>query len=126
MNLLLDTQVLLWWLADDDRLDLPSRQAIGLPANEVFISAATVWEISIKQALGKLDAPDDLMEQVELAGFTAAVITMRDGMSAGSLPPHHDDPFDRMLIAQAVSRGLTIVTADKRFVEYGIPLLRVQ
>jgi PIN domain nuclease of toxin-antitoxin system len=123
MNLLLDTHVLLWWLADDQRLGAACREAITLRTNDVLVSAATAWEISIKQALGKLKAPEDLVDQMTLAGFTPAPITVQDGLDAGRLPRHHDDPFDRMLIAQAASRNLTIVTADRRFAEYEVPVL---
>ena len=87
------------------------------------MSAATTWEISIKQALGKLSVPDDIEAQVEANGFFPLPITLADGLRAGSLPRHHEDPFDRMLVAQAQSRGLTLVTGDRRLAAYGVRLL---
>jgi PIN domain nuclease of toxin-antitoxin system len=120
--LLLDTQALLWWLADEG-LTAKARDAIADPANLVMVSAASAWEISVKKALGKLVAPDDLEQQVQAGGFTALPISMAHGTAAGRLARHHDDPFDRMLIAQALAEGLTIVTRDKRFDDYGVALL---
>lgn len=122
MRLLLDTNALLWWLADAG-LTAQAREAIADPANLVAVSAVSAWEISIKKALGKLAAPDDLEHQVQAGGFTPLPITSAHGVAAGQLARHHDDPFDRMLIAQAVAEGLTIVTRDKRFGEYRVGLL---
>jgi PIN domain nuclease of toxin-antitoxin system len=87
------------------------------------VSAASAWEISIKKALGKLATPDDLEQQVQQGGFVALPISPAHGVAAGRLPRHHEDPFDRMLIAQAIAEGLTIVTRDKRFGDYGVALL---
>ena len=122
MRLLLDTHALLWWLADEG-LSQQARDAIADPANTVAVSAASAWEISIKTALGKLRAPEDLEQQVEASGFTAMPISIAHGIAAGQLVRHHEDPFDRMLIAQAFAEGLTIVTRDKRFDAYGVMLL---
>jgi PIN domain nuclease of toxin-antitoxin system len=122
VRLLLDTHALLWWLADEG-LSGQARDAIADPANLVAVSAASAWEISIKKALGKLSAPDDLELQVQTGGFVPLPISIRHGIAAGQLPHHHEDPFDRMLIAQAVAEGLTIVTRDKHFDAYGVPLL---
>ena len=122
MRLLLDTHALLWWLADESLTD-QARDAIADPANLVMVSAASAWEISIKKALGKLTAPDDLERQVHESGFTPLPISMAHGTAAGQLPRRHDDPFDRMLIAQAFAEGLTIVTHDKRFAEYEVAVL---
>ena len=122
MRLLLDTHALLWWLADEGLTD-QARDAIADPDNLVMVSAASAWEISIKKALGKLSAPDDLERQVEESGFTPLSISVTHGMAAGQLPRHHDDPFDRMLIAQAYAEGLTIVTRDKRFADYNVAML---
>ncbi len=116
MRLLLDTHSLLWWLADEG-LTTQARDAIADPANVVVVSAASAWEISRKKALGKLAAPDDL------GGFLPLPISIAHGVAAGQLARHHEDPFDRMLIAQAYAEGLTIVTRDKRFSEYGVALL---
>lgn len=123
MRLLLDTNALLWWLADE-LLANDARDAIADPANLVAVSAASAWEISLEKALGKLAAPDDLEQQLRTGGFTPLPISIAHGVLAGQLPRHHDDPFDRMLIAQAHAEGLTIVTRDKRFADYGVALLR--
>lgn len=122
MRLLLDTHALLWWLADEG-LAAQAREAIADPGNLVVVSAVSAWEISIKKELGKLTAPDDLEYQVQTGGFTQLPITIAHGMAAGRLARHHDDPFDRMLIAQSVAEGLTIVTRDKRFSDYNIALM---
>lgn len=123
MRLLLDTHVVLWWLAADPTLGSAARAAIAAPRAAVFVSAASAWEISIKRALGKLVAPDDLADQVTAHRFEALSITLGHAMAAGALPPHHDDPFDRMLVAQAKTEELTVVTRDQRFALYGIPTL---
>jgi PIN domain nuclease of toxin-antitoxin system len=122
VRLLLDTHALLWWL-DDEGLTTQARDAIADPANLVVVSAASAWEISIKKALGKLAAPDDLAQQVLAGGFLPLPVSIAHGVAAGQLARHHEDPFDRMLIAQAYAEGLTIVTRDKRFDVYGVALL---
>lgn len=122
MRLLLDTHALLWWLADDGLTDR-ARDAVADQANLVMVSAVSAWEISIKKAHGKLTAPDDLERQMSEGGFAPLPITIRHGIAAGELPRHHDDPFDRMLIAQAVAEGLTVVTHDKRFADYDVAIL---
>ena len=121
-RLLLDTHVLLWALAGS-RLSDETRQAVVDPANDVVVSAASAWEIAIKKALGKLDAPDDLEEQLVAARFRALSVTVAHAWRASTMPRHHSDPFDRMLIGQAQLEGLTIVTADQRFASYDVPLL---
>jgi len=123
VRLLLDTHALLWWLADEGLTD-QARNAVADPANLVMVSAVSAWEISIKKALGKLAAPDDLDRQVDEGGFTPLSISIVHGITADELPRHHDDPFDRMLIAQAVAEGLTIVTHDKRFADYDVATLQ--
>ena len=122
MRLLLDTSALLWWLADEG-LAVQARDAIADPENLVAVSAVSAWEISIKKALGKLSAPDDLEHQVQAGGFTPLPVTFAHGVAEGQLARHHDDPFDRMLIAQALAEGLTVVTRDKRFSDYSVTLL---
>ena len=122
MRLLLDTHALLWWLADRE-LGADARAAIEDPLNDVFVSAATAWEISIKRSLGKLRAPDDLTAQLAANAFTSLPISVDHALAAGSLPKHHDDPFDRMLIAQATMEELTLVTRDPRFAAYDVRLL---
>lgn len=121
MRLLLDAHALLWWLADDASLGPEARARIADPANEIFVSAATVWEIAIKRALGKLEAPAELTETIAEAGFEEAPVTAADAERAGALEPHHRDPFDRMLVAQAIRLGATIVTRDPAFAPYDVP-----
>lgn len=122
MRLLLDTRALLWWLADEG-LNPGALDAIADPGNIVAVSAASAWEISIKKALGKLAAPDDLEQQLQMGGLMPLPVTIAHGIAAGQLPRHHEDPFDRMVIAQALAEGFTIVTRDKRFDDYGVVLL---
>ncbi len=123
MSILLDTHVLLWWLADDERLPVPMRKAVSEPDMEVFVSAASAWEMSIKAALGRLEMPEGLREQLRDEGFSELPVTVEDGIAAGALPRHHDDPFDRMLIAQALRRDLLLLTVDRRFSDYKVRLL---
>lgn len=123
MSLLLDTHVLLWWLDDDGGISKATRSRIADPQTVVYVSAVSAWEIGIKKTLGKLSAPDDLIDQLQKGGFSELPITIADGLLAGALPRHHDDPFDRMLVAQAQRHGLTIVTGDPSFSTYGIAVL---
>ena len=126
MRLLLDTHVLLWALSSPEKLSPATASALAHPANEVFVSAASAWEIAIKQSLKKLDLPEPaaiwLPNAVAQTGFTWMPITPEDALRVGALPWHHRDPFDRMLIAQA-SVGYTLVSRDSRLREYGVPLL---
>jgi PIN domain nuclease of toxin-antitoxin system len=122
VRLLLDTHALLWWLADEE-LTAEARDAIADQANLVAVSAVSAWEISVKKTLGKLSAPDDLERQVQQGGFLPLSISIAHGLAAGQLPRHHEDPFDRMLIAQAFAEGLAMVTRNKRFADYGVPLI---
>lgn len=123
MRLLLDTHALLWWLADEPTLESTARQAIA-EAEFVAVSAASAWEIAIKQALGKLTGPDDLAGELRTNGFTELPVTVAHAVAAGALPPRHTDPFDRMLVAQAGLEDLTVVTRDPRLGEYGVAHLR--
>lgn len=123
MKLLLDTHALLWWLSDDPSLSRKARAAIGKGTSDVFVSAVSVWEIAIKRSIGKLATPDDLLEQIERHRFESLPITPADAWTAGSLPAHHNDPFDRLLVAQALSADLTIVTRDRRLGRYGVSVL---
>lgn len=126
MQLLLDTHTLLWWLDDAPELGTAARAHIMAGTNAVFVSAVCAWEVEIKRALGKLDAPDDLEDVVERSQFEMLPITMRHAITAGRLPPHHGDPFDRMLIAQASVEQFTIVTNDAAFGAYGVALIDAQ
>ncbi len=121
MRLLLDTNVLIWWL-EGDRLSPEVVERLEATGTNTAVSAATLWEIEIKRTLGKLDAPDDVLDQVTASGFGQLPITAAHAVGAGRLPRHHDDPFDRMLIAQALAEQRTIVTRDRRFEQYGVAI----
>ena len=124
MKLLLDTHAFLWWLADDPKLQAAAREAVIDPKSVVYVSAVTLWEIAIKSRLGKLDAGSaDLLGEIAANDFLELPVSSRHALLAGSLPLHHDDPFDRMLIAQAWMEELTLVTRDGAFAAYGVPLL---
>jgi PIN domain nuclease of toxin-antitoxin system len=122
VSLLLDTHVLLFWLEGHD-LDAEVVGRISDPGTLVVVSAASVWETAIKQALGKLDAPEPLGEAALAEGFEPLSVTFNHAERAGGLPPHHRDPFDRMLIAQAQLEDLTIVTGDPAFGPYDVETL---
>jgi PIN domain nuclease of toxin-antitoxin system len=120
MRLLLDAHALLWWLGDDPSLDRNARDLIADLANEVIVSAVTVWEIAIKRAIGKLSAPDGLAAVLERSGFIEAPVTAADAERAGGLEAIHRDPFDRMLVAQAARLRAVVVTRDTVFARYGM------
>lgn len=119
MNLLLDTQALLWWLGGTDLTDA-AVATIADPDNVVLVSAISVWEIEIKRSLGKLEAPDNLIDAISDSGFEPLPVEFAHAHAAGNLPPHHRDPFDRMLIAQAMTDGLVVVTRDAAFADYAV------
>jgi PIN domain nuclease of toxin-antitoxin system len=123
VRLLLDTHVLLWVLAGSSDLDHDARELIRDGQSVVFVSAATAWEMSVKKALGKLVAPDDLEEQLRRHRFTPLAISVRHALAVGRLPMLHTDPFDRMLVAQAQTDGLTIMTRDEDVARYDVPLV---
>jgi PIN domain nuclease of toxin-antitoxin system len=121
--LLLDTHALLWSVGDEDRLSPRAHDVLSAGVVPAYVSAASIWEIAIKRAVGKLKAPDSLLEKVADARFLDLRITFEHGILAGELPPHHRDPFDRMLVAQAKSEGLTLVTNDERIAAYDVSVL---
>ncbi len=120
--LLLDTPTLLWWLADDDKLSPDARNAIKDPTAVAYVSAGSVWEIAIKRSLGKLEI-SDRWHTAAFRDFAELPITADHARRAGELPPHHRDPFDRVLVAQALTEGLTLVTADPAFEPYGVQVV---
>ena len=126
MNLLLDTQTLLWWKAGSRKLGARARRAIERDAATVRISAASAWEIAIKSRSGRLALRSPLHQwmpgELERNGFVMLAVTVGHAVAVASLPDHHDDPFDRLLIAQAQQEGLTIVTSDAAFDDYDVPL----
>ncbi len=123
MRVLLDTHVFLWWLRDDAALGTKIRAVIAAPDNEIFLSAASIWEIGIKKALGKLKAPDRLDQIAEARGFIGLPITLAHAGAAGALEQHHNDPFDRMLIAQARMEDLLLASNDSKLALYDIVTL---
>jgi len=127
VRLLLDTHVLLWTLGDETRLAPAARRAIAGRANRVFVSSVNAWEIAIKAALGRLKIPPDMQEwlplELEHYRFEELPLTIRHCAAVHRLPPHHADPFDRALIAQASTEGLTLVTSDSQMKRYGVPIL---
>ncbi len=112
MRLLLDTHVFLWWLADDKRLTTGEREAIRDPENDVYLSAASVWEIVIKQGLGRLRTPEPASAAALRLGLQPLPITFEHAEATAALAPLHNDPFDRLLIAQAKVESLTLASHD--------------
>lgn len=120
MKALLDTHVLLWWLADDPHLSEKHRAIIASADNEIFFSAMTVAEISITSSLGKLDAPASILDVLQSGGFSELAFTAEHAELLRVLPWHHRDPFDRMLIAQAAVERMPLLTGDRRIASYEI------
>jgi PIN domain nuclease of toxin-antitoxin system len=123
MKLLLDTHIFLWWDADDTRLPVALKEAIADPQNAIYVSAASVWEIAIKRATGKLTFSSSAAKAIAGHGFHPLPITIRDSEWAGALPLLHRDPFDRLLVAQAQLEGCMLVTVDERILGYQVPHL---
>ncbi len=127
MRLLADSHVLLWALLRPDELDRPAARALAAASNEVLVSAASLWEIAIKAGMGKLRLPGPpaewLPEAMDRTGIETLPIEGAHALAAAALPPHHRDPFDRMIAAQALAEGLTVVTRDPRFAPYGVRVL---
>jgi PIN domain nuclease of toxin-antitoxin system len=127
MRLLLDTHALIWWLAGSTLLSRPARRAIDGSANDVFVSAASAWEITAKFRLGKLPGAAalaaDVAGCVERQGFLALPVSLRHAQEAGALPGPHRDPFDRILIAQAIGEAMTLVSNERLFKRFGVQLL---
>jgi PIN domain nuclease of toxin-antitoxin system len=125
VKFLLDTHILLWWLSGHPSLPARAGEVIADPDTTVMVSAASAWEIAIKKAAGRLDAPDDLVDALEAGGLDTLPVTVAHALAAGALPPHHADPFDRMLIAQARAEGVCLITVDRRFSDYEVDVLRL-
>lgn len=128
MRLLLDTHIALWALTDDPRLSQRARALIDDPANQVMVSAATVWEIAIKHALGRDDMPisgDEALEWFRQAGYDLLPITPAHAAAVEHLPDHHRDPFDRLLVAQAMTEPLRLLSRDPLVVRYGDAVMAV-
>jgi PIN domain nuclease of toxin-antitoxin system len=125
--LLLDTHVWLWWLDDNPQLGPQARAAIGRTDSEIWVSAASAWEIAMKVALGRLDLGEPpeicLPRELKRSGFRPLAVAVDHAVGVARLPLHHRDPFDRLLVAQAQLEGLTIVTSDPRIAKYDVPTL---
>ncbi|GMV61057.1 MAG: hypothetical protein AMXMBFR74_02260 [Parvibaculum sp.] len=127
MRLLLDTHTFIWWMTNDRALPASAREIIGREDNDVFLSAATAWEMAIKHKIGKLPVVAGFIADVpgamEAEGFVELPVSVVHGQMAGALDGHHKDPFDRMLIAQALCEELTLVSNETRFDTYGVTRL---
>ena len=124
MRLLLDTHALVWWLADDRRLSRTAAAVLDSPENDLFLSAVSGYEIVYKQRSGRLpDAPEDLARRLQRASITVLPLSLDHALAAAALPGPHRDPWDRIMMAQAMAERLTVVTVDPRFAEYGVPVL---
>jgi PIN domain nuclease of toxin-antitoxin system len=127
VRLLLDTHALLWWLFEDPKLSSAARLAIANPQNQILVSAASAWEITTKHRLGRLpeagDVPFHLPRYLNRARFGVLTISLEHAMAAGALPGPHQDPFDRMLVAQARIEDLAVATTDPVFKDYGVAVI---
>jgi PIN domain nuclease of toxin-antitoxin system len=123
VKLLLDTHAALWWLADDDRIGEEVIRQLTDDTNQVMISAVVVWEVAIKRSLGKLDAPADLAPTLLGAGAQPLPVTLEHAAAVEKLPWRHRDPFDRLLIAQALTEEAAIVSRDEPLSEYGVAIV---
>lgn len=123
MKLLLDTHALLWALEGSSKLSKAARRAIESPRNDVLVSAASAWEIAIKQSIGRLQVPSDLEEAVDAAGFVQLPIGFADASRLATLPLLHGDPFDRILVAQALEQAAAIVSRDEAIARYPVRVL---
>ena len=122
MKLLIDTHVAIWFLKGDPTLGEPVRALLEDGANEIFISAASLWEAEIMKAGGKLDWPDDALGLLGSLGIGIVEMRTTDAIAAARLPPHHGDPFDRMMIAQTLHHGMIFVTRDRNALKYNVPI----
>jgi PIN domain nuclease of toxin-antitoxin system len=123
MKLLLDTHILLWWLTQDQKLSQTETAIITDSDNLIFVSAATAWEIVVKKMIGKLEAPDDLPAALAANNFLELPITIEHSQKLYQLPLHHHDPFDRIMVAQAISENLTLMTRDAKIALYDIKII---
>ncbi len=124
MNYLLDTHILLWWLNDDERLSRQANDAICSPANIVAVSAASIWEIAIKRRLGKLKIPAGWFDELRKEKFVNVPIAWTHAAEVERLPLHHQDPFDRLLVAQAILEDMILITHDKNILKYEVSVLK--
>ncbi len=123
MRLLLDTHVILWWMANDPALKPDARSAISEKSNLVYVSAASLWEIVLKHGLGKLHLPEDWADVLMREPFRQLSVSWEHALAVAQLPPVHKDPFDRFLVAQCLAEEMTLVTHDSVLQHYGAPVL---
>lgn len=123
MRLLLDSHTFLWWISDDRRLSTAAGAALDDTGNELFFSTIAAYEISYKQRVGKLPAiSGGLPRRLQQAGVQVLPLSLGHALAAAALPGPHRDPWDRIMMAQALAEGLTVITVDPRFTEYGVPV----
>jgi len=127
MKILLDTHTFLWWITDDQKLSGRAREIISDGSNELFLSAATGWEIAIKVQIGRLKLPEEpirfILEQMRINAIQSLPIQMNHALHVSTLPQHHRDPFDRLLIATAQLEGLPILSSDHQLVNYQVEVI---
>lgn len=123
MTYLIDTHVLIWWLEDQQKLSKVAHEIISIPTNEIVVSAASLWEMAIKTRLGKLRTPNDPIERIREEAFTLLDIQPIHAWNVRNIPTHHQDPFDHLLIAQAIHENLPIITRDQFFDLYPIKII---
>jgi PIN domain nuclease of toxin-antitoxin system len=127
VKILLDTHTFLWWITDDHRLSALAREILGDGNNELFLSAVTGWEITIKVQIGRLKLPDEplqfVLEQMRINAIQSLAIQMNHALHVYTLPQHHRDPFDRLLVAQSQLEGLPILSADSQLASYRVQLI---
>ncbi len=123
LKYIVDTHILLWYFANDRRLPRAVSRMLETDLEQYVVSVASIWEAEIKQAAGRLNPPADFYATVKSMGFPIIDIVADDAVAAAHLPAHHRDPFDRMLVAQAERRGLTLITSDTIWLTYGVPVL---
>jgi len=123
VRLLVDSHVFLWWAEDPGKLAEPARAAIEDGRNDAFVSLASIWELSIKIGLGKLELPMSMEEMMRRSLMSLLPIRLEHAIAAGSLPHHHRDPFDRMVVAQGLAEGMMVITRDEVLSRYGVPVM---
>lgn len=124
MKYLLDTHIVLWWLATPEKINSKARKIIRDKHNEIFVSSASFWEMAIKKSLGRLTLPHNLIETLSMESFKILPILPEEGLGVADLPFLHSDPFDRLLIMQAKLNDLVIVTHDSKISEYPVVTLK--
>lgn len=118
MNFLLDTHIFLWWLGFPEKLTQQEIEILSSAKNLIYVSAVSIWEITLKKSLGKLIAPNNIHETIEQNDFLPLSISVEHAHAILNLPNHHEDPFDRMLIAQSMTENLKLISRDKKIQSY--------